>query len=309
MTGLAIIAPLALVVLLGMALKSFNFLNLTDRTRLTRLLYWVVLPCLLFRTMYTTGESISEHKNLFLATYVSFLIVPALALAISSFTHRGDRKMHALCAMASARANNLYLGLPAVVLALGDNGLQTASVYLAISLPGYNLFSIMWGEFVMSGFGSFGALRSILYRLAKNPLLVSSISGLIFALLKIPVPETLLISLRLVGEMATGIALIALGMSLELHNVHKALRRTWQDVLIKLFLHPAVVYLLLKIWPVEEIYMQTAMIISAMPTAVNTFIVAEGMGMDERYAGELVAMTTMLAPLSLPVWIAVIGLG
>lgn len=304
-----IIAPLVLVVLLGMALKGFGFLNGTDRERLTRLLYWIVLPALLFRTTYLAGGDLSQHKNLFLATYASFFVVPVFGLIVSLFTHKGDQKMHALSAMASGRANNLYLGMPAVILALGDKGLEAASVFMAITLPGYNLVSIMWGEAVISGGMNFAALRTMTVRLVKNPLIVFSILGLLFAQLRIPVPNVFLVSMQLVGNMATGIALIALGMSLELHGVPAALKRTWPDVLIKLFLHPAIVWGFLLIWPVPEVFFQSAMIISAMPTAVNTFIIAAGMGMDERYACDLVAMTTVLAPISIPIWVALIGVG
>lgn len=309
MTGLKIIAPLVLVVILGMALKGFGFLNDTDRERLTRLLYWIVLPALLFRTTYLAGGDLSQHRNLFLATYATFFVVPAFALGVSCFTHKGDRKLHALSAMSSARANNLYLGMPAVILALGDKGLEAASVYMAIALPGYNLVSIMWGEAIISGGLSLKALRTMSARVVKNPLIIFSMLGLIFAQLHIPVPETLLVSMQLVGNMATGIALIALGMSLEVHGIPAALRRTWPDVLIKLFLHPAIVWGFLLLWPVPETFFQSAMIISAMPTAVNTFILAGGMGMDERYACDLVAMTTVLGPLSIPIWVALIGVG
>jgi predicted permease len=60
---------------------------------------------------------------------------------------------------------------------------------------------------------------------------------------------------------------------------------------------------------VPGIFFQTALIISSMPTAVNTFILAGGMGLDERYACEIVAVSTCLAPISIPVWIALLGIG
>jgi len=308
LTGLTIIAPLVLVVVLGMILRQTGFLVDSDKDRLTKLLYWVVLPALLFRTTYLAGGDLSQHKNLFMATYASYFIVPIIALGISSVLDRGNRKKIALSAMSSARANNLYLGMPAVFLALGDPGMEAASVYMAIALPGYNLVSIMWGEALISGGISFRSIRAMASRVANNPLIAASVLGLAFAQIRIPVPETLLVTMQLVGNMATGIALIALGISLRLRGIPDAIRRTWPDVLIKLFLHPAVVWGLLMVWPVPRVFFQAAMIISAMPTAINTFILASGMGMDEHYASELVAITTLLAPISIPIWIALIGI-
>jgi predicted permease len=308
--GIFVIAPLFIVAALGMILRGTGFLNRDDRERLTRILYWIVLPMLLFRTTYMSGTEIWGHRNLFLATYGTLIIVPLMAFLIARFlTHRGDRKNQALAAMGSARANNVYLGMPAAALALGIPGMEAAPVYIAITLPGYNLFSILWGEVVMSGSLSFATLRASAVRIMKNPLVVSSLLGLLCAQFRAPIPETVLVSMKLVADMATGIALICLGMSLELSCIPGAIRRTWHDASIKLLLHPAVAWGLFLVWPVSEIMMQTAVLISSMPTAVNTFIIASGMGLDERHAYETVAVTTIFATITIPLWSALLGIG
>ena len=56
------------------------------------------------------------------------------------------------------------------------------SIYLAVALPGYNLISVVWGELVLSGGLSLALLRRSLCRIAKNPLILTSITALIFDL-------------------------------------------------------------------------------------------------------------------------------
>jgi predicted permease len=307
--GIFIIAPLILVIVLGMALRATGFMTGHDRERLTRLLYWIVLPALLFRTTYLAGGDISGHGNMFLSAYAAMAALPLITLLISAFvTHRGDRGRQALSVMAAARSNNVYLGLPASVLALGNAGMEAASVYLAVALPGYNLISIIWGEVVYSGGISTKAARDIAARALKNPLVTSSLLGLAAAQLKIPVPQTLLVSMKLVADMATGVALVSLGMSLEISNLASALRNAWHDALIKLVLHPAVTWAFLLIWPVPRTFLQVAVIIASMPTAVNTFILAAGMGLDELYACEIIAVTTVFSTVTIPIWIALLGI-
>jgi predicted permease len=116
-------------------------------------------------------------------------------------------------------------------------------------------------------------------------------------------------SLKLVADMATGIALMSLGMGLEFSGLASAFRAAWHDALIKLVLHPAITWMFCIVWPVPEIFLRVAVIISAMPTAVNTFIVSRGMKLDERYASEIIAVSTILAPVSIPIWIALLGIG
>ena len=308
MKGILIIAPLMIVIVLGVFLKSKNFLNDDDRGRFTKLLYWIVLPCLLFRSIYIAGGDVGLHKNLFLAIYSSFFIVPLIALVVGFFIHKDDRRKLALSVMASIRSNNVYLGMPAVVLAMGNQGAATASIFLAISLPGYNLISVFWGELVASGGISIKPLIVMTGKLVKNPLIASSLAALICAQSGVHVPKTLLESMKLVGDMATGLALLSLGMSLELKAIRSALKRVWADVLLKLVIYPTAVWLLLQLWPVSEIMTQTAVLISAMPTAVNTFILAKEMNMDDVYACEIVAVTTTLAAVTVPVWAFLLGI-
>lgn len=308
MKGLMIIAPLILVIVLGMVLRTTGFFDKRDRERLTKLLYWIVLPALLFRTTYLSGSGIAQQKNLFLSTYAAMLLLPLVALLIARFLiHRHDVKLQAFSAMASIRANNMYLGLPAATLALGDVGAEAAAIYLAICLPGLNLVSILWGEAVQSGGLSPKTLKTMSGKIFKNPLIVFCIAGLLFAQLRIPLPDFFLMSLKLVADMATGVALIALGMSLELPNLWRAFKRTWHDSLIKLILHPAFSWGFMLLWPVSTEVFRAAIIISSMPTAVNTFIIAGGMGLDEQYACETVAVTTVLAPITIPLWVLLLG--
>jgi predicted permease len=309
MKGILIVAPLVLVSVLGMGLRASGFLTISSRNTLTRILYWIILPPLLFRTTYIALQGGLPDINLFAAAYAVMFAVPLSAFIISFIlTHKNDRTRQALAAMASARANNVYLGLPACVLALGDAGMNAASLYLAVMMPGYNFISIMWGEVVLSGGINIKTLPRRLLQVIKNPMIISCLLGLSAACLKIPIPETVMISMEIISDMATGSALLALGASLEISDLLPALRHTWHDVLIKLVLHPALTWLFFSIFPVSDIFFQTALIISSMPTAINTFILAGGMGMDEKYACEIVAVSTCLAPVTIPIWIALLGI-
>jgi predicted permease len=306
--GLRIVAPLVMIVLLGTALKHGGFLGSNDRERMTSLLYWVVLPCLLFRSMYLSGNVIPDGMNLFLATYLPFFLVPAFALIVSWMRRPGDRRRHALCAMSAVRANNVYLGLPAAFLAMGESGEAAASIYVAVMLPGYNLLSTMWGEAILSGGLSPKSVARTLRRLLKNPLVSSCLLGMLFSLLEIPVHDTLLTSMEMVGNMATALALFSLGLGINFSNIFSAARRTWPDVLIKLFVHPAVSFFCFAIWPVPDELARAAVLLCAMPTAINTFILAEGMGMERDYVSDIITVSTSAAVISIPMWLAILGI-
>lgn len=309
MKGVLIIAPLFILIGLGVVLKHVKFLRKSDADVFSKLLYYIVLPALLFRTTYNAGGDIWAHGNLFLASYIAMIALPVIAFCITHYaTLRGDRKGQALSAMVSARTNNMYLGLPVAVLAMGEIGNQCGAIYLAIVMPAYNIISIMSGEIVLSGKISPEMIKSLGKKIVRNPLIMSSILGLLLCQVGVPVPGVLLESMKLLANMATGVALIALGMNLEFDDMLGAFKRTWIDVLIKLGLHPLVQLALFWIFPVEREMLQAVVLITSMPVAVNSFIIAKGMGMDETKASQIVAMSTMFAAVSIPIWIFVLGL-
>jgi Predicted permeases len=115
-------------------------------------------------------------------------------------------------------------------------------------------------------------------------------------------------ALKIAGAMASGVALIALGASLKVEHIFQVLARTWVDVLVRLFLSPAVVWLAFLAWPVDTVLMQAVVLVSAMPAAVNNFVLADSMGMDSTYAGEVIVASTLFSVVSIPVWVFLLGI-
>ena len=86
------------------------------------------------------------------------------------------------------------------------------------------------------------------------------------------------------------------------------LKSTFADSVIKLLVHPAIMFVMLIIFPVPRPLMQATVMLSSMPSAVNCFILAKEMDMDAEYAADLVAATTVLGVLSIPFWTYVLGI-
>ncbi len=63
------------------------------------------------------------------------------------------------------------------------------------------------------------------------------------------------------------------------------------------------------LWPTEQILTQAVVLVSAMPPAVNNFIIADGMGLDAEYAADVIAAGTILSVLTLPLWVRILGIG
>ena len=313
MLGLNLVLPLILIIITGNLLRRYGFYDAKDIKTLTKTLYWVVLPQLLFRTTFTSGHDVLTQPNLFIAATLAYTATLGFAWFAAAFIyHRGKPDTMAVSVMSSMRSNNIYLGFPVVQLAMGEAGLSFASLYIAVTIIAYHILSISAAEIAQYGKLTLDTFKKTLKKLALNPMVVSCVLGLLLALSGLEkLPTAIDESMRLMGHAATAIALLGLGGTLDLScfsNIIKMLRNTWEDCAIKLIVHPLLMLFFLRLFPIQKELMQVTVMLSAMPSAVNCFILAREMGMDGDYSADLVASTTVLGAIAIPIWAHVLGM-
>jgi len=308
MHSLFIVLPLFIVILVGYLIKRAGILQKSLVGQLNDLLYWVVLPILLFRSTLRVGANIFDNLNLFWGIHIPFLIVPFLAWLMARWRH-GANERRAVTVLISVRANNIFMGIPAVTLALGDKGLEALSLFLAVGLLGYNIITITWAQVALSGTISLRTICDTSKKLLRNPLIWGCLLGVIGSAVGLnKLPEWLDGAFVIIGNTASGIALLSLGASLEIEHLWKAIKDTWLESVIKLVFHPAVVLGAFHVWPVDSVLIKAIVLVSAMPSAVNNFVLAKGMNMDYPYCAQVVVATTIFSMFTLPVWIHFLGL-
>lgn len=310
--GFFLVIPLMLIIITGNLLRVKGFYTRGDIDVLTKTLYWVILPPLLFRTTYLSGREVLSHANLFWASTLCYLLTVVLAwIGARFFAHKGDIKRIALSTMGSIRANNIYLGFPVIYLALGDAGLHEAAIYIAVSTVSFQLISLISGELALNGNFRLASLKDAIIKITKNPMVVSCLAGVLFALTGLEMPMPIDEAMKLMGGAATAIALLALGGALDFSQMSRVVRiltETWYDTIFRLVIHPLIMWGCLLMLPVEQKQLQVTVMLASMPTAINVFILSKEMGMDEEYGANMVAATMVLSVVSIPLWANILSI-
>ena len=146
--------------------------------------------------------------------------------------------------------------------------------------------------------------------MATNPIILGILAGMLWSVLKIPQPVILQKSVSYLGNMATPLALIALGASFQLKSAKGKLGLTLGISAVKLFLFcglflPAAVWLGFR---TEKLIAILIMLGSA--TTCSCFVMAKNMGHEGSFSSGVVLLTTLFSAFTLTLWLFICkGLG
>lgn len=178
------------------------------------------------------------------------------------------------------------------------------------TVPLYNVAAVLILSLTAPHDGEKPSARKLLLRtlrdVATNPIILGILAGMLWSVLKIPQPVILQKSVSYLGNMATPLALIALGASFQLKSAKGKLGLTLGISAVKLFLFcglflPAAVWLGFR---TEKLIAILIMLGSA--TTCSCFVMAKNMKHEGTITACTVMMTTLLSAFSLTMWLFVL---
>jgi len=301
---LSIVLPAFLVILLGIVLTRARFISAALIAELNRLTYYVGLPAYLFVSIaeasFGGGRAIVVFGVMAAATFLTI----AVGYVIAKMRHISAESFGSFL-HASIRGNLAYIGLPVVMLAITAHAGPDAGVLRQVALlamaPLVVVTNTLGVLLLLLGHAKPGPamLRSIVWQLVTNPLLLASGAGVAFAATGLTLPLWLHQSVAVVGQMALPLALLCIGGTLVIMPLHGKRTNAFLASLLKIGLTP------LLAWPVARWVglspdeTRIALLFLATPTAAASFTLAGKLGGDEALAASSVVISTVLSILSL----------
>ncbi len=303
------LGPIFLLVAVGAALARGGMLTSEALKSLTRLVYWVALPALLF------GETAqADLHGTGAARVLAVMCAATVPVVVGGVLYARFARMTPAVAgtfvHVAMRGNLAYVGLPILLYlaaTLGAGAPRPAQVILAFApfVLFQNVISIL---LLLAGHQPFGwrMVRDLARGIVTNPLLVAVGLGLLAGAVRLPLPGPVVQTLGTVGAMASPLALLGIGGSL----VTVPLRAHWGNAALGAVLKVAVVPLtglLLGRWlglPRDE--MIIALVFLSCPTAVASHPLVIQLGGEEGLASTAIVLSTLfsLVPLALIVGLA-----
>jgi predicted permease len=272
----SVILPLFGLILIGFWVGKRKLIAAGGAAALEFFVFYLALPSLFFRMIAATplnGIAIGSFVlTTTFATYCAF----AIAFSFGALINRGKIPEATVLGLAGSHANLSYMA-PALTISLF--GMAAAAPTALIFTFDHALTSLLVPLMMALGgtqrVDAGAVLISIVRRVLLHPVVIATIAGLLFAIIGIGLPGPIDSVLGILGGGAAPAALFAFGLGLS----HRPIKRAGFDVaaivFAKLVIHPLIVYLLLGwIGGFERIWINTAMLLAALPPAVNVLTIA-----------------------------------
>lgn len=275
---------------------------------LTRFVFYFALSAMLFR--FAANLSLGEVFDWsFVFAYLSACVVVylvATAVALWRGVTVEEAAVEAQCAVIG---NVGFLGVPMLVLLLGEAAAGPVLLVLAVDLVVFSSVITLVITARREGRMRLGVVKVLALGLLKNPMIVSIVLGLGWGATGWAVPGPVNEFLGTLGAAATPGALFAIGASLAGRSAERVQVAAWL-AFCKLVLHPAAVAVAaLLIFPVEPFAASVMIAAAALPVAGNVYILAAHYRVAPQRVSTAILLSTAASVVTVTAVIAMVNGG
>lgn len=291
---LDITLPVFAMVFLGIGLKRLGWIDRTFVTTASALVFKATLPTLIFLSLIKADISVALDISLMvffaIATLGQFVLSWLWARFRIPYAERG------IYVQGAFRGNCGVVGLALAAGMYGNYGLSTGSLLVGVVIIMYNALSVV----VLAAYQAEKAAnwRSILKHIATNPLIISVIVALPFTAFSISLPSWVMTSGDYFASLTLPLALICIGATLSMSSIRDKSDIAVSSSIMKMAILPVLSTVAAWLLGFEGEQLGLLFLFFASPTAAASFVMVKAMGGNAGLAANIIAITTLMASIS-----------
>jgi predicted permease len=294
-----IIIPIMLIIAAGFGARQIRLIGPEGIKQGNRLVFYIFLPLLLFSSIRDSQIGVVADPTTILYAVVTvslcflllFFLVPRVVK---------KRETSGVLIQGIARANYAIYGIPLVMMIYPESDISIAAVMVICIIPIINVFSTVA---LMMYNGVRKSARDIVKGVLYNPLIIGTILGLAFLLLRIQLPHLIDVPVRKLGAVASPFALFLLGANIDFSRVKTNLRLLTGAVAARLIAVPVIFLTGAVLIGIRDVNLAALIALYASPTAVSSYPMTQQFGGDVELAAQQVVFTTAFSGVTIFVWL------
>ena len=305
---LKIVLPVFIIIGSGYLFTYKQIFSELQAKTIMRFAITFALPCLLFH-----GVANLDLDSVFNVSVLTPFYLPALInfIITGSIAFYYFKRQPTDCVSISFSViftNGLLMGLAIVDLAYDSSASETALAIIAINAPFCYSLGILSMELARSDHFNFvRTIKQTAKQVFSNSLMLAIMLAFIVNLSDLNIPFFIDIALRKVGDAALPVALFGLGAVLVSFKFVYQLPQVTMVCFNKLFLHPALAFLVARfIFNLPDATLKPIVIMAAMPSGINAYVFATMYDKATNSAASTILFSTILSVFTISIWLAIL---
>lgn len=295
--------PVFAVMLVGYLLRRIGFLTEEFVSVANKFVFKVCLPCMLFLDLAQI-----DIRHQFDGAYIGFCaavtIISILSIWGLAKLFLKDKTEVGAFVQTAYRSSAAILGIAFIENIYGNSGMGPLMIIGAVPL--YNVFAVIIltlesnDETVRK---DKSRIKTTFLNILRNPIIIGIALGMLASLIQITMPHMLEKSVQYLGNMASPLALIAIGAGFEGKKALAKIKPSLVAAFLKLIGLTAI-FLPIAVWlGFRDQKLLALVIMLASPTTPTAYIMAKNMHGDDVLSSSVIVLTTFFSALTLTFWI------
>ena len=300
----AIVLPVFGLIGIGYVARQTGFVSERVGEGLSEFVFTLSLPCLIFRTLVRAEIPAVQPWGYWISYFAGVAVVWLLATMIGRHFFGIKGVSGVVAGFSAGQANTVFVGIPMILKAYGDEGAVPLFLLIAVHLPVTMTLATILAE------GRQVSPLLIIRRLLTHPIVVAILAGSACRPIASYVPAPAWQVMDLLASAAVPCALISMGIALRRYGLQTGWKLPTLISFLKLVVHPLVVLLLAtQVFQMPPVWAGVAVLFASCPSGINAYLFAERYGEGVALASSAVTLSTFLALGSTLVWLYVLGVG
>jgi len=303
-----LISPVFILIILGNLLRRIGVPELSFWHVSDKLIYWVLIPALLFHhvsqiTLSSTmlaNYAVVILSGLFVVTTLSFIAGKLFGYTPQIWTS----------VMQGAARHNAFIALAIAGSLFGDEGLALGAIFMVILIPIINIVIVSAMASTLNqdtDNNSRPGIFDVLFELIKNPFILAIAAGLIISFVDTDRISIIHETTGLLGSAALPIMLLSIGANIKIREISSAITPIIIANVLKLLIFPIVVFFVAKSMNLSLFETTIAVIFAAVPTAASSYSLAKQFGGETQLMTSIITIQVALSFITIPIILAFIA--
>jgi predicted permease len=301
--------PVFIVIMIGAVLRRTKLIGEAHWPGIDQVCYFVLFPAIIFKEIAAADFTAIPVWRMACAMAVALFVMFALLLVLrvplmSVFRINGPQFTSVF---QGATRWHTFIAFAIAPLVFGNGALALVAVSAATMTPILNVVVIFVMSLYAREHGHPPSVRGLVVSVLRNPFILSSMGGVLFQLVGLPLPLIATQVLDMIGRGALGLALLTVGAGLHFGEAANNKVSVGFTTALKLLVLPVFMFLALRLFGVGGMPAAVAILCAAVPTGSGAYVLAKQMGGDAPLIANILTAQVICAAVTIPLVLAFIA--